>query len=231
MNNAVLALRSERGEFTPSTIAISSIVGGIILLGAMSIAPQVIPQFQDRATADKVSSVARAQHGALSSTSRYQSTADLKKYRWIANMPENIVTRSGQGGACFTVMGKSDAGNLWVMEQDDKEPQEAPGRWASDCLTSTQFEDLAFSVGAQIQATGSLGKTRVSANGRTISWSAVPGATAYEVTVASENGRFVETKNSTSVTVAGADLPGTRISVTPINANQTGQTASITVVP
>lgn len=228
---ATTVLANSRGEFTPSTVAIASAVGGIVLLGTMTIPPLVIPKFQDRATYDEVASVARGQHGALSATSKYQSADNLKKYRWIPTMPEGVATQSGQGGSCFTVIGKSGTGNLWVMEQDDVEPRRAPGQWASDCLSATAFEDLAASVGGSVNATGALGKPTVQQSGNEVRWSTVSGATSYEVVVANENGRFVETYGSTSAVIGGVGLPGSRISVTAKNANQTGQTTSITVEP
>ncbi|MGP5523330.1 hypothetical protein ACTXM3_08525 [Glutamicibacter arilaitensis] len=228
---AVKALANDRGEFNPSSVAIGSIVGTIVILGSMSVPLVVIPQFQDRTASENVASVARAQHGALSATSGYQSSGDLEKYRWITTMPENVATRVGQGGSCFTVIGKSKTDNLWVMEQDDEKPREAPGRWASDCLSSSEFEDLASSVGGTINATGALGKPTVRQAGTKVRWGAVEGATTYEVIVANENGRTVETVASTVADISGADLPGARISVTAKNPNQTGQTTSITVAP
>lgn len=228
---AANALVNDRGEFNPSSIVIASAVGGIIILGTMTIPPLVIPKFQDRATYDEVAAVARGQHGALSATSKYQSSGNLEKYRWIPTIPGDVATKAGQGGSCFTVVAKSDAGNLWVMEQDDEKPRQAPSRWASDCLSSIEFEDLASSVGGTVNATGALGKPTVRQSGTEVRWSAVPGATSYEVIVANENGRSVETYASTVANIGGTDLPGARISVTAKNANQTGQTTSITVEP
>ncbi|MGP5262801.1 hypothetical protein [Glutamicibacter arilaitensis] len=223
------ALANERGEFTPASIVIASMVGALFLIGAFSIVPQVVPTFQDRATFDEVSAVARGQQGALSATSRYQSSADLEKYRWVSSVPENVATRAGQGGACFTVIGKSQAGNLWVMEQEDEQPREAPGQWASDCLSKLQFEDLARSVGGTVQAVGALEAPTIRTAGTKVMWSAVDRATKYELIVANEKGREVKTVEGTSATVPGADLPGSRISVVPMNGNQQGATASITI--
>ncbi|MGP5014497.1 hypothetical protein ACTXJX_11820 [Glutamicibacter ardleyensis] len=223
------ALANERGEFTPTSVVISSVLGSIILLGAFTIVPTVVPTFQDRATFDEVSAVARGQHGALSATSQYQSASDLEKYRWVPAVPESVATRAGHGGACFTVIGKSTAGHLWVMEQDDDQPREAPGLWMSDCLSKASFEDLARSIGGTVEATGALEAPRISTEGSKVKWTAVPQATKYELTVANERGRTVETLSGTSLDVPGADLPGTRISITPKNDNQNGAIASITV--